>query len=171
MPRGLMRLDRLPGVTWDFRGFSRVGHCTYEWMSTFKRRLRRIAVTPPQSFRRIHFLHGAQNASFSGRFAVTEGEVIGRYRLHYVNGETREIRLVAGRDLLDWLEKIPAGETFATDTNGVMPRLAWTQPYKQTDVSVYHTVRENPIPGVDLASVELQNGGFAAPFVLAITLE
>jgi hypothetical protein len=92
--------------------------------------------------------------------------------VHYENGETREIPLVYGENIMDWWERKEEGEV--TDPSATP---AW---YGSNAASRSFGLRtrlikytwENPLPDVEITHIdmksELEN---AAPILYAITVE
>jgi len=113
---------------------------------------------------RLHFLHAAFKA-----FKVPDGTQIGRYVVHYLDGQQREIPLVIGRDLADWYEQPNEG--------GKPLAVAWTganeKSQKQnTRIRLFKTTWPNPQPDLvvqclDFEALDKQ----ALPFLVAITVD
>ena len=128
-----------------------------------------------RSCAKIHLLHGS-NAILSRDFDRSVAKLV----LHYADGDTREINLVAGKQLFDWWAPL--------FTTGVDPRFlqtapgterAWTgsNPYikaNQPDESLvlYKSTFDNPRPDVTLVSLDyVSTMTEAAPFLVGLTVE
>lgn len=127
-----------------------------------------------QKCRQIHLLHGASHVM---DLDVTIAKLV----LHYADGSTRELAIVSGEHLLDWLGPIyttpAAGEQLAPKDRGT--ELAWVGNDSRLPQSppilaarIYKTTFANPQPGVEIASVDyLSTLSGAAPFLAGLTLE
>jgi hypothetical protein len=158
MPSGLQQFDHVP---FDVRGVIQLGGA--EATVSFPERIEGIAVR--QRFSRIHVLHGA---TFPPLFGGTK---LGRYVLHYANGQTKEIPIIYGKDIADWW--------FDPD-KPIEPskaQVAWTGSNEAVkaygkSLRIYHATWDNPFPDVEVRDIGLvSNMSLAAPFLLAITLE
>ena len=124
---------------------------------------------------KIHLLHGS-NAILSRDFDRSVAKLV----LHYADGSTSEIFVVAGKHLFDWWAPL--------FTTGVDPRFlqtapgterAWTgsNPYikaNQPDESLvlYKSTFDNPRPDVKLVSLDyVSTMTEAAPFLVGLTVE
>ncbi|MGA2543344.1 MAG: permease prefix domain 1-containing protein [Verrucomicrobiota bacterium] len=127
-----------------------------------------------QKCRQIHLLHGASQVM---ELDVTVAKLV----LHYADGSTREIAIVAGEHLLDWRGPIyttpAAGEQLAPKDRGT--ELAWVgndsllpQPPPLLAARIYRTTFPNPQPEVEIASVDyVSTLTGAAPFLAGLTVE
>ena len=166
---GFIEFFRIFGVVWDCCGIAHTGAAYYLWVK-YRWRLQPVTISPLRNPAKLHFLHCVTDASPLGVTPVLDGEVVGRYRLHYTDGQTREIRLVLGRDVADWLD-VPSEAQLAGHVPG-KPRVAWSNTGPNGEfATIYHTVRDNPRPDVPLQSIEISTGSFSTLHVLAITLE
>ncbi len=116
--------------------------------------------------RKLHLLHAASMA-----YTGPEGTPVARLVIHYANTERRQIDLKLGEDLWSW----------HFDPKNPRPtrnsQVAWTGSNTQTrldgrQICIYHTSWSNPLPGVEVQSVDFisaLNG--PAPFLIAITAE
>jgi beta-galactosidase len=88
-----------------------------------------------------------------------------RYVVHYADGGTAEVPLVAEVDVDDYRQKEPAALPGA--------QVAWTRPYAGTDLSAVAYLKQwtNPRPGVQIESVDLVYGKDrrGVPALLALT--
>lgn len=171
MPLGLVELDRIPGIQWDLRGRALAGRTIYEWAS-HRQRLAPIELDPPQLFRRVHLVQALTDASRESRSSpALDGSVVSRYRLYYLNGEVREIRLRLGRDVDDWLVSLTDEQVAGKAVPG-QPRVAWTtEAPNGSSATAYYVVRDNHLPAVPLKAIEVYGGSWATTQLMAITLE
>jgi len=110
-----------------------------------------------QKVRVLHMLQGAISAH-------TNGTQIGRYVLHYADGEQRELPLVVGEDVRDW--------SFNPGQPAANAAAAWTGPGGTGGLRLDHRAYENPRPDVEITTLDFISAGTqATPFVVAITLE
>jgi hypothetical protein len=96
---------------------------------------------------------------------------IGRYVLHYADGQTAELPLEYGKDLRNWatISGEPKETPNATVVwTGNTPRAASNG---QT-VQLFKRSYENPRPDVEITHLDFVSAmTFTAPFVVAITVE
>jgi hypothetical protein len=103
---------------------------------------------------KIDFLHGAAGHA-------EEDSVIGDYVLHYVNGATKRIPLVYGRNIKNSIG-VDSG-TVLTDAV-----TAWTG----KNVQVFKYTANNPLPCIEIKTMDfVSNNTQAAPFLIAMTVE
>jgi len=157
LPRGLQLLD---GVRFDVRGIVQLRTGTG---FTYKGRAypdRVDGIKLHIKCDRLHFLHA------SG-WSEPEGSVVGRYVIHYSNGQQRVIRLVYGEDLRDWW--------FGAARAGPLKQaaVAWEGVNSAGNhVALFHRVWENPLPDVEIQSIYfISTMTGCAPFLVAITAE
>jgi len=106
--------------------------------------------------RRLHFHHGTFRS-------VPDGTLVGNYRVHYANGEQRELPLIYGRDLRDPFDGLPIDNGTAL-VLGPNPAGLF--------VRVFCRAWDNPLPDVEITSLDfLSSMSEAAPFLVAITAE
>ena len=162
------------GVPFDVKGIIQLNGAV---MSLFKKnypnQVGPIRINRPCA--KIHLLHGC-NAILSRDF----GRSVAKLVLHYADGSTNEIFVVAGKHLFDWWAPL--------FTTGVDPRFlqtapgterAWTgsNPYikaNQPDESLvlYKSTFDNPRPDVPLASLDyVSTMTESAPFLVGLTVE
>jgi hypothetical protein len=117
---------------------------------------------------RLHFLHADEWGGQAGN-----GTLIGKYILHYADGETRELEIVEGQHVANWyvldfpprISSVPGG---AFPVWGALRQNADTSPY----VFLYKSTRENPRPDVELTSIDIVCGISPASIILAgLTVE
>jgi len=97
---------------------------------------------------RIHLLQAAENS-----LEAPDGTPYGRLMVHYANGETRRFELLLGVHGDDWLQGKHAPSNPVADPNS---RVGWLQ--RRTGdgmwLRLYHSVLENPLPKVTIATVD-----------------
>jgi WD40 repeat protein/serine/threonine protein kinase len=114
-----------------------------------------------------HSLHCLQ----ATQWEVEKPVLVGRYILHYADGQTAELPLVYGEDLRNWWT-VP-GEPKETPNASV----AWTgnTPLAAADgktIRLWKRTYENPRPDVEITHLDFVSAmAFPAPFVVAITVE
>jgi WD40 repeat protein len=156
-------LQKLVGVQFDVRGLIQLSGSALENLGgRFPQKVTGIPVNRRAT--RIHFLHGTA-------WDALYGTVIGKYQIHYTNGEMREAKIVFGRNVRDWwfprtqpqltMEAAVAwqGENPASRQLGMATR-------------VYKYMWTNPLPDEEITSIDfLSMMEKPAPFLLAITTE
>jgi hypothetical protein len=109
----------------------------------------------------LHFLNGTHHAPDS------KDGVLGRYVVHYADGQQRELPIVYGKDLEAW-QMDPTGWP-ATNIGKAIPM--GTTAAGQL-IHLFHRPWENPLPEVEVVSIDLVAGsGWCAPFLVALTAE
>src|SRR5262249_35085991 len=157
LPTGIQRFG---AVDFDVRGLIQVGARTASG-ARFPTEISGIRVG--QRCRRLHFLHSAVSA-----WQLQEGAPIGRYLIHYLGGEQREIPIVLGQDLMEWMG--PAGE------QRPKPVIAWegtneVSRSRDQAIRLFKTTWDNPLPDRPITSIDFSAQDQGAPFLVAITLE
>jgi hypothetical protein len=160
MPSGL---QKFAGVQFDVRGLIQLSGSALENLGgRFPKQV--VEIPANRKATNIHFLHGAA-------WDALYGTVIGRYRIHYANGESREAKIVFGRNVRDWW--FPRTQPQLTMGAAV----AWqgSNPASRQlgmDVRVYKFTWNNLLPDVEIKSIDFESTmEKPAPFLLAITLE
>jgi len=124
---------------------------------------------------KLHLLHGDYYLVYTNF-----GTVVSKLVLHYVDGSTRELDLVAGENSFDWwhpLFKSGLPESFLHLAPGT--ERAWTgsNPYirkwqPELSLILYKTTFDNPQPDVKLASVDfVSSETVTCPFLVGLTVE
>jgi serine/threonine protein kinase len=115
-----------------------------------------------QTCQRLHFLHAAIFSAF-----MANGQEIGRYVVHYVNGEQRHIPIVSGRDVVDWYEQSEGSCVVAW--TGENPKIRRSG----GKVRLFKSSWLNPLPEVEILTIDFiaTQPGDPAPFLVAITAE
>jgi hypothetical protein len=155
LPKGMQEFE---GIPFDVRGVVQLSGRSAEEQLTvrFPKAVEGIAVG--RTAAKLAFLHACG-------WPAEPGTVIGKFLVHYANGESREIPIVYGEDLLDWW-------TAAPSDGG--PRVAWNGPNAANPSgppkSIYLTVWNNPRPDVEIRSVDyVSTMSESAPFLVALT--
>lgn len=114
--------------------------------------------------KRIHFLQATG-------WNVPEQKEIGRYVVHYSDGQEKVIPIVYGVDVLDWWTPGDAPSQLKNST------VAWTGSNAVTKAQnialrLYKTTWANPLPAVTVDSLDyVSNMTECAPFLIAITTD
>jgi hypothetical protein len=159
LPRGVQKFG---GVEFDVRGVIQLsGGALENSGGKFPREVREIRVGRP--CRKIHFLHGA---SWSAR----AGTHIGSYIVHYAGGESREVKILFGQNVREWLA--PPAPQLLTGA-----AVAWEGSNRASralglSVRLYQMTWLNPLPGTEVQYIDFKSAmENAAPFLIAITVE
>jgi len=100
-----------------------------------------------------------------------EGAQVGTYVLHYSDGETRELPILAGRDIRGWWG-YPAVRGNLQDA-----RVAWvgsspTAVREGSYLLLFKSTRDNPRPDVEVTSIDFVSSmAFGSPMLVALTVE
>jgi hypothetical protein len=162
------------GVPFDVKGSIQLNGAV---MSLFKKNYPNQVgpIRINQTCAKIHLLHGC-NAILSRDF----GRSVAKLVLHYADGSTSEMFVVAGKQLFDWWAPL--------FTTGVDPRFlqtapgterAWTgsNPYvrkfqPESALILYKTTFDNPQPEVKISTVDfVSTETIACPFFVGLTVE
>jgi len=113
----------------------------------------------------LHFLHATD-------WGAEKGTVVGRYILHYADGQSRELPIVFGRDLADWFLSVSTAEKASGNPTAVWTGSnRWSAKYNCT-IGLYGSTFQNPRPDVELVSLDfLSTMSTASPFLVALTVE
>jgi len=146
------------GTAFDVRGIVQVRRQTKDYPAAVN------GIQIGQTCRRLHFLHSAINAA-----SAANGTAIGRYVVHYANGERRDIPIVIGQDLVDWFEQPrEVGKPLVIAWIGENPKSRrWGK-----KIRLFKSTWENPLPPVAVEAVDflaLKPG--PSPFLVALTAE
>ncbi len=117
-----------------------------------------------QSCRRLHLVHAAIHAR-----ETADNTAIGRYVVHFANGQNQQIPIVLGQDLQEWFqEQAPPNKRYAvawTGSNGRTRKLGGR-------VYLFKYTWENPCANIPIQSLEFESTHHQAfPFLVAITAE
>jgi tetratricopeptide (TPR) repeat protein len=114
-----------------------------------------------QKCRRLHFLHATAGVS-------QDGTEVGIYRLHYADGQQKEIPIIFGAHLRDLVPTKDSKETLARNT-----KVAWVgEMLDKRSVRYFETTWENERPDVAIESIDFVSRRTATlPTLMAITVE
>lgn len=162
------------GVPFDVQGFVQLyGSNMAGFRKSFPAAVNDIPIN--RKCARLHLLHGANWVDKSD-FGTTVAKLV----LHYEDGSTREIPMVAGEQVFDWWATL--------FTSGVDPRLfqmadgterAWTgsnpfirRYYPDECLVLYKSSFQNPQPDIVVTSLDyVSTGTGIAPFLLGLTVD
>jgi beta-galactosidase len=111
-------------------------------------------------FTKLHILHATG-------YTVTDGILIGKYVIHYEDRTTAAIRIVYGKDVLDWWNIHPT----KVATRG---KVAWEGKNQNTaSIRLFLTTWQNPHPRKKVVSIDYLSTqtSDAAPFCVAMTVQ
>lgn len=125
---------------------------------------------------KIHLLHGDGCVLAYKSFGTNVAKLV----IHYEDGSTREINMVAGQQVFDWWQPtfttgIPASwRTPAPDTElawvGSNPWIRQWQP--DLSLCLYRSSFENPQPGVAISTLDyVSTMTVTCPFLVGLTVE
>jgi len=160
LPSGL---QKFAGVQFDVRGLIQLSGSALENLGgRFPQRV--VGIPANRTATNIHFLHGTA-------WDALYGTVIGRYRVNYANGESRDAKIIFGRNVRDWWfpptqPQLTMGAAVAWQGSNPASRQLGMA------VRVYKFTWINPLPDVEIKSIDFESAmEKPAPFLLAITLE
>ncbi|MDO8944905.1 MAG: WD40 repeat domain-containing protein, partial [Desulfobacterales bacterium] len=160
LPQGTVRLD---GVDWDIRGIVATGQPQSHPLRPTRLTRTVSSVPVPGHARRLHFLHAAGGP-------LEDGQRLGRYRLHYADGNFADLTLEAGEDIGDWWTGRPGsscrrGSVAWAGGNPAATRVG-------AGVRLFHRAWDNPYPEKEIVSLDLIGEHERATcFLVAITRE
>lgn len=114
--------------------------------------------------KRLHVLHAAG-------WRAEDGTVIGKYVLHYADGQTAALNIVYGADLRDWW--LGSDQTKEVKSATV----AWTGSSPATEaagssIRLFKRAYDNPKPDLAIQSLDfVSTRSESAPFLVALTVE
>ncbi|NQV34215.1 MAG: hypothetical protein HQ515_16090 [Phycisphaeraceae bacterium] len=159
LPTGIQTLG---DVSFDVRGVVQLTgqQAERELRVQFPKKVTHITVQ--QKGQKIHFLHCCGWPS-------PQGTSVGRYVIHYGNGETRDIPIVYGVDVRDWWMS-------ESDTPGSKANVVWTgtnhSAPNDPPIGVCKTTWLNPLPDAEIDHIDYKSAmKNSAPFLIAITVE
>jgi hypothetical protein len=161
LPKGTFKLDGV-NPSFDIRG--RIQVKGKRLRLPFPARVDGIKVK--QQCRRVHFICGTV-------YNAAAGTEIGRFDVHYADGQSNRIQIIYGRDVQDWLfdPQQPQAKAGQVAWQGATSTTQASQ-HKGKHIRLYHLQWENPSPEARIASLDFVSAlTDAAPFVIAITLE
>ncbi len=159
LPTGKQTFD---GTSFDVRGIIQLSgrQAEQELSVQFPKEATDIAVQ--RKVQKIHFLHGCGWPS-------PQGTAVGRFVIHYGNGQTRSVPIVYGVDVRDWwLSEDDASDSQAnvvwTGTNHAAP--------DGPPIGICKTTWDNPLPSVEIDHIDYQSTmENSAPFLIATTVD
>jgi hypothetical protein len=152
LPSGL---QTLAGTKFDVRGIVQLS--SRGLFGTYPGRVAAIPVN--LQCRQLCFLHSAGYG-----FKDPDGTLIGRYLVHFVDGQTREIPIVLGWDVRDW--RLPGQK--AQTTRSIV---AW-RPGAPDNRNLYKSTWTNPLPNLKIVNLDFEScQAFPAPFLIAMTAQ
>jgi hypothetical protein len=113
---------------------------------------------------RLHFLQASAWVPDDGKLQI------GRYLIHYVNGESRSIPIIYQENVADWWVK-------PNETPPTRAEIAWEGSNPRTKplgffIRFYHFTVDNPLPDVEIQSLDFVSEIVrSAPLLVAITIE
>jgi hypothetical protein len=156
LPRGLQTLGN---VKYDLRGIVQVsGQVFVGRKKIFPQAVKGIRVNI--KCRALCFLHAS-------RWDERDGKQIGTYVIHYSDGQTRQVPIIFGADVRDWL---PGFDAHAAPANG--PKIGWHGQDGKLDIVLFEKQWANPLPDVEIASIDMVSSMTeAAPFLVGLTAQ
>jgi hypothetical protein len=124
---------------------------------------------------RLHLFHGA-NWIYRRDF----GTAVAKLVLHYADGSTREIPMLAGEHVFNWWSPLFTTGVDARDSRmAASTERAWTgsnpfikQFWPDESLVLYKSSFENPQPEISIASLDyVATGTGVAPFLVGLTVE
>jgi hypothetical protein len=159
LPRGIQKFG---GVEFDIRGIVQLsGGAVENAGGKFPRGINTIHVG--QACRRIHFLHGAA-------WSALAGTPVGSYVVHYASGESREVRIIFGQNVREWLAapapQLTTGAAVAWEGANAASRALGLS------VRLYQMTWKNPLPDAEVRAIDFKSMmENPAPFLIAVTVE
>ena len=162
------------GVPFDVEGsIQLMGGWLKHYHKTYPAQVSDIRID--RSCTKLHLLHGNSFITYTNF-----GTVVSKLVLHYVDGSTCELNLVAGEQSFDWwfpLFKSGLPEKFLHSAPGT--ERAWTgsnayirkwQP--ELSLVLYKSTFNNPQPGVEISTVDfVSTETITCPFLVGLTVE
>jgi hypothetical protein len=106
-----------------------------------------------------------------GLACAQPGRTIGRYVIHYADGQTAEVPLLAGRTIQDWWSDPATLESPGEAEVAWVGTKARTQQVNRT-IHLLGITWTNPRPGVSITSIDFEQAGADfRPFRVAVTAE
>jgi hypothetical protein len=162
VPKGVQTLD---GTPFELRGLVQLAGTNS---------LKIAGIACPEAVNGIKVGRKAAKINFlqACGFSVPTGTEIGKYVIHYANGETRTVPIVYGKNVLDWWGH--PGSDPKLDANA---KEVWkgNAPSPASMGFYIHMIRftwDNPLPDQEIATIDfVSNITECAPQLMAITLE
>src|SRR5207302_10943762 len=133
-------LQSLAGVEFDVRGLIQLSSHQLKG-PRFPENVKGMRIA--QKCQRLHFLH-------STGWTVDDGVRIGTYMVQYVDGELREIPIIFGEDMQEWIFTKTRSRRYLTRAME-----AWSAPSEAFGtVRVFKLTWENPRPEIAIESLD-----------------
>jgi serine/threonine protein kinase/WD40 repeat protein/tetratricopeptide (TPR) repeat protein len=161
-------VQNLAGTDFDVRGIvcrleQTYGHRPYN-------RIKPITIPVNLHCRALHFLQSAAYASYQDQ----DGMSAGKYIVHYVDQQTREIPILMGKHLLDWFY-YHSQPVAATQAPIVWAGLNERAQKSQVFIRLFSMIWTNPSPDLEIKSIDAEfgNASFSMlkPFLIALTAD
>jgi len=155
-------LRRFGGVEFDVRGIVQLsGGALENSGGRFPREV--SGIQAGSRCRKIHFLHGAA-------WSARAGTHVGSYFVHYAGGDSREIKIIFGQNVREWLSppapQLITGAAVAWEGSNPAARALGLS------VRLYQMTWSNSLPDVEVRSIEFKSTmENPAPFLIAITTQ
>jgi hypothetical protein len=162
LPTGVQVLD---GTAFDVRGAIQISSTGFKaYNRTYPHEVSGIPIKLKAS--RVHFLHGCG-------WSDEDGSTVGRYIIHYADGQKRTLPIVYGRTVRDWWfypdSPKEASQSHIAWTGSNQAAKDWNPP---VTLRLYKTTWRNPQPDVEISSIDFVSAErSSAPFLVAITAE
>jgi hypothetical protein len=107
-------------------------------------------------------------------FETSGGSLVGRYKLHYRNGETRELPIRYGEDLRNhWHGGVSDPENGLLNAKVVLEAKARSASLYGASLRLYMRTYLNPLPDQEIESIEFEStmDTPVSPVLVAMTLE
>lgn len=155
LPKGIQKLGN---VQYDLRGIVQVSGKVFAARNkVFPEAVKGIQVG--LKCHTLYFLHAS-------RWTEQNGTQIGSYIIHYANGQTRQIPIIFGVDLRDWLPSWDPGAA------AIGPPVGWQGRDGNLDIVLFEKQWPNPLPDVEISSIDMVSSMTdAAPFLVAVTAQ
>ena len=113
-----------------------------------------------QRCRRLNFLQGSA-------WKANDGRLLGRYLVHYADGQQKDIPIIYGMDVRDW----NAGNDRTESVKKASVVWKGTNP-ANFPVRLFLSTWNNPLPGIEIGTIDfVSTVADSAPFLVAITAE
>jgi WD40 repeat protein len=167
----LVRLEpgvqTMGGVQFDVRGAIMLGGLAELFMDGFLDPTNAPTIPVNRGVSRFHMLQFAY-------FETTEGTPIGRYVLHYADGENRELPIRYGPDIRNFWYGTQSGDSVAEASGAVV---VWRGESRNASgngasIRLFKRTYENPRPNVEVVSIGFESTMTpCSPVLMAVTVE
>jgi WD40 repeat protein len=160
LPAGVQKFN---GVVFDVRGLVQLSGSTLENLGAkYPKQITDIPIHRRAT--NLHFLHGAA-------WGALYGTVIGKYVVHYENGEMREAKIVFGRNVREWWFAPTQPQII---TEGAVAWQGDNPASRQMGMAlrIYQYRWRNPLPDELIAKIDfISTMEKPGPFLMAITAD